>query len=148
MTQLPVFQAVVEQAPVKPVATFPQATDQQSATQASVEYVAVGPVATQLGPVQPVASVTIEDEVFAEDIAMMPMPLLTADFPLYQSVESESANPDQSESPAAAGESLVLSGASELRDNAFAYDSFASVEVTDSEIDDLVDAKQTTVAGA
>ena len=157
LVQLPVTQAPVDQSAELRVATFPQPVLQQSEIEASFAPVAVAKVvlvATEPTLVQPVANasaasslanVVIEDDVFSEGIEMAPMPLLLADFSVDQSVENQSSKLGENGSPVAASASLVLAGARELRDDAFADDSFASLEITESDIDDLVDSEQSAL---
>ena len=147
--QVPVLQIPVLQQP-----SIQQSIVQQSETDAvveptAVESVVVPPVAVQsvasVAAVPATATVAIEDEVISQNFAITQMALLSADFTVNQTVDDVLAQSYSNDSPLAGAEaSLSLAGSSELLDDAFAEDSFASPEISASDITDLVDAELTT----
>jgi hypothetical protein len=148
--QLPVTLAAVHQAPVYQAPVVQAVSAEQPATQATIN-----PATTERGPVPSVASesmvpsaasVAIEDEVFSEEITTTPIQMSSPDLSETEFVESESDQAGENGSPVATSDSFVLAGASVLLDDAFADASFDSLEVADSQIDDLVDAELTASA--
>ncbi len=146
--QLPVVQAPVSPAPAAQVAPIEAPTFEPSFAQASepsFAQVSFAPVAVEPVAIVPAAlpSAT-SDQIFSEDIALTPTPVLWADFTDNQSVDDElTPESSASQSPFESEASLALAGSSDLLDDTFAEASFASVDVSASEITDLVDAELT-----
>ena len=156
VTQLPAIQAsvaqvaAIEPAPVQAtvepiveesVVVESVAVEPVAVKQSAIKQIAADPVSIGPSPVPAVAS----DEVFSEGIVVTPMPL--PDFTDDQSVDDElNTESSDSQSPFGSEVSLSLAGSSELLDDTFAEDSFASVDVSASEITDLVDAELTATS--